>query len=171
METEKLAAIIFCSIAIFGIISMYFLNATLRRHRFLYRFCYIVLAVCGIIGIPLLCKYAEGVERGVQIGLAIFWDVCLAIAVIHNVLCIKMELESDLVKTTLVNCTETVLASHRRYNVRITGTSLEGAKDSFLMQYPKDILLVESSTITPQTVFMIYYYDKTKSIKSVERYY
>lgn len=170
METEKLAAIIFCSIAIFGIIIMYFLNATLRRYRFLYRFCYIVLAVCGIIGIPLLCKQAD-VERGVQIGLAIFWDVCLVIAVIHNVLCIKLELESNLVKTTLVNCTETVLASHRRYNVRITGTSLEGVKDSFLMQYPKDILLVKRNEITPQTVFVIYYYDKTKSVKSVERYY
>lgn len=170
METEKLAAVILCSIAVFGIMIMYFLNATLRRHRFLYRFCYIVLAVCGIIGIPLLCKQAD-VERGVQIGMAIFWDVFLAIAVVHNVLCIKFEMESNLVTTTLVNCTEKVLASHRRYNVRITGTSLEGVRNSFLMQYPKDILLVKQSPLTPQTFFVIRYYDKTGSVESVERYY
>ena len=88
METEKLAAVILCSIAVFGIMIMYFLNATLRR-----------------------------------------------------------------------------------YNVRITGTSLEGARNSFLMQYPKDILLVKQSPLTPQTFFVIRYYDKTGSVESVERYY
>ncbi len=169
MGAEKTAAIVLCGIAVLGIIIMYFLNATLRRHRILYRVCYILLAVCAIIGIPFLCSQVEDVERDIQIAITIFWDLCLVIAIVHNVLCIKLELKSDLVKTTLVNCTKKVLASHRRYNVRITGTSLEGAKDSFLMQYPKDILLVTSKEITPETVFVIYYYDKTKSIKNVER--
>ena len=69
MEMEKIAAVILCGIAVFGIIMMYFLNATLRRYRFLYRGSYIVLAVCGISGIPILCGQAEDLERGVQIGL------------------------------------------------------------------------------------------------------
>lgn len=37
------------------------------------------------------------------------------------------------------------------------------------MQYPKDIMLVKKAPVTPETVFIIKYYDKTKSIKSIER--
>ena len=94
----------------------------------------------------------------------------LTVALIHNIICIILEKESTLVKTTLVGCTEKVFASHRRYNVRITGTSLEGAKNSFRMQYPKDVLLIKSREITPETVIVIYYYEKTNRIRSVERY-
>lgn len=161
--------ITFTGIALIGVFLMYLFQASARKHRIFYRLSYIFLSICALIGIPMLCSYMTDEEASVRIFISIFWDFFILIALIYNVLCLKWDAQSKLVTTTLVNCTEKVIASRKRYNVRITGTSKEGLKDSFLMQYPKDIMLVKKAPVTPETVFIIKYYDKTKSIKSIER--
>ncbi len=161
--------IVLTFIALIGVFLMYLFQASVRKHRIFYRLSYIFLSVCALIGIPLVCSYMTDEETSVRIFIAIFWDFFILIALIYNILCLKWDAQSKLLTTTLVNCTETVVASRRRYNVRITGTSKEDLKNSFLIQYPKDISLVKKAPITPETVFIIKYYDKTHSVESIER--
>ena len=156
--------------ALIGVFLMYLFQASVRKHRIFYRLSYIFLSACALIGIPIVCSYMTDEETSIRIFISIFWDFFIFLALIYNIIClVKWDANSKLLTTTLVNCTEKVVASRRRYNVRITGTSKEGLRNSFLMQYPKDIMLVKQAPVTPETVFIVKYYDKTGGVESIER--
>lgn len=155
--------------ALIGVFLMYLFQTSVRKHRIFYRLSYIFLSICALIGIPLVCSYMTNEEKSIRIFISIFWDFFILLALIYNILCLKWDAQSKLLTTTLTNCTEKVVASRKRYNVRITGTSKEGLRNSFLIQYPKDIMLVKKAPITPETVFIIKYFDKTNSVESIER--
>lgn len=152
-------------ILLFG---MFFAHESLRRYRKIYRFGYFSTALFGIIAALLMTIPSDEHDLVMKIIMVSFYILCGTPILVYNFIGM-IRGEGQLVQSTLEHCTLEKVFSGKRVNYRISGTSKEGNKNSFLLQYPADKKPFKDNPITDNTVAVIQYYEEGNSIFHVKR--
>lgn len=166
----KLVVVVFVGIAVVGAIAMTLFNHQIRRKRVLYRVFYILFAICGLIGCPLMTYISyDEIELAGAITMNVLLLPFLVVVIIYNIHSIKVEWNEKPVISTLENCTVEKTMSADRVYMWIEGTSREGRKSKFEIEFPPDQAMVTSKEVTPDTIFIFEYYEYNDSIVSIKR--
>ena len=151
------------------VFGMFFLNGVVRLNRRLFRLGHALTTLLGMVSAYLISLTGEDRTK-MTIFMVFVLIVGIPIFLYNFIFLIKGE--GEILTTTLVNCTVTQVRGgrhHGRVSYRVDGTSLEGNKNSFLLQYPDDKKAIQMGPITPNTQIIIRYYSNSYSILSVSR--
>ncbi|MBO4456827.1 MAG: hypothetical protein J5802_03840 [Butyrivibrio sp.] len=153
-------------VSVFG---MFFLNRYVRLNRRLFRLGHSFSALSGMAAAILLASTEDDRKK---MTVFIIFVLIVGISVFLYNLVFLIKGEGDILTSTLVNCTVNTIRGGwhlHRVSYRVEGTSLEGNKNSFLLQYPEDKSAVTMGPITPNTQIIVQYYSNSYSIYRVYR--
>lgn len=164
--------IIIAIIFIVSVFAMFLLHDYVRRNRRLYRFGYAFIAATGVASSILLSFSENGDLTGPKRIIFISFVLIVGIPIFLYNMMFLIKGEGQILTSTLENCTVTTITGgkiHQRVSYRVDGTSVEGNKDSFLLQYPPDKKAVTQEPVTDKTVIVVEYYSNSYSIYRVSR--